>query len=428
MIYPQGSGTAIMLFGYDNNGRRTDTWLQTNATHSAATHLDSSGRVTHVVAEQGPATAPTTVVNQAAATSRGRRPGVRPDRLGRRPLEHPVDQGQGDRRDHQLQLRRHNRLTKDVVTGGANPRTYTYGYDAAGNRLTAVVTGTSPSSHSLTYNSATRSAAPATATTRPATDRRRNTAAYNTAGQQTSTYRRDHHQLQLRRHRQPRTAHRGHSPAATLTPTPTAAPTRMGYRKSSRSPTPTTAPRQRLRRPRQHRPPRSAHHQHRQSPSTSTTAPETPPAWSPTPARPAYRLQLRPLRQPPPSPRTPAAPAPREPLHLRWRPARPRHRTHQIRRTLVRPHHRQLDPTRHPQRTPGPRQRQPLRLRPINNSDPTGQSPWEQTSEALSGSRRWRGHRSDVCPHGCGCLYRSYRCLRYGSTYCWRPDRSRYLG
>lgn len=38
------------------------------------------------------------------------------------------------------------------MTGGTNPRTYSYGYDAAGNRTTSSVTGASPSSQSLSFN------------------------------------------------------------------------------------------------------------------------------------------------------------------------------------------------------------------------------------------------------------------------------------
>jgi YD repeat-containing protein len=58
-----------MLFGYDDAGRRIDTWLQTNATHStwgghSHTTYDGSGRVTHVVAHQGPARSSTTVLDQ----------------------------------------------------------------------------------------------------------------------------------------------------------------------------------------------------------------------------------------------------------------------------------------------------------------------------------------------------------------------------
>ena len=47
-----------------------------------------------------------------------------------------------------------NRLHTVTITGGGNPRTYTYGYDNAGNRTSSSVTGTSPSSQTLTYNAA----------------------------------------------------------------------------------------------------------------------------------------------------------------------------------------------------------------------------------------------------------------------------------
>jgi len=47
----------------------------------------------------------------------------------------------------------HDRSTRDVVAGGTNPRTYTFGYDAASNRLSAVVTGTSPVNQTPSYNS-----------------------------------------------------------------------------------------------------------------------------------------------------------------------------------------------------------------------------------------------------------------------------------
>jgi hypothetical protein len=64
-----------------------------------------------------------------------------------------MDERQLRRRDQQLHLRRPQRADQDVLAGGTNPRTYTFSFDAAGNRLTEVVTGTSPSSQSLTYNS-----------------------------------------------------------------------------------------------------------------------------------------------------------------------------------------------------------------------------------------------------------------------------------
>ena len=52
-----------------------------------------------------------------------------------------------------------------------------------------------------------------------------------------------------------------------------------------------------------------------------------------------------------------------EPVRIPCRDQRPRLRTGEIRATLVQPHHRNLDPTRHPRQPPRPRQRQPVRLR-----------------------------------------------------------------
>ena len=47
-----------------------------------------------------------------------------------------------------------SRLTQVVVTGGSNPRTISYGYDAAGNRTSSAQTGTTPQTQTLTYNAA----------------------------------------------------------------------------------------------------------------------------------------------------------------------------------------------------------------------------------------------------------------------------------
>lgn len=76
MTYPKGTGTAVTRFANDANGRRTDTWLASNATHStwaAHTHTDydSSGRVQTVLGQRGPATGPTTVINQTTCYAAG---------------------------------------------------------------------------------------------------------------------------------------------------------------------------------------------------------------------------------------------------------------------------------------------------------------------------------------------------------------------
>lgn len=195
MIYPQGGGPAMMLFAYDNAGRRTDTWLQTNATHStwgghSQTTYDGSGRVTHVIGQQGPASAPSTVLDQQYCYQSGTTPsGGCTTSAGsdRSNIQWMKDNYAGE--SHSYTYDDHNRLTKDIVSGGSNPRTYTYSYDAAGNRLTAAVTGSGPSSQSLSYDSGNQVSSSGYsydgAGNRTAGDGI--TAAYNTAGQLTSS-------------------------------------------------------------------------------------------------------------------------------------------------------------------------------------------------------------------------------------------------
>lgn len=74
------------------------------------------------------------------------------------------------------------------MTGGSNPRTYSYGYDQAGNRTSSSVTGTGASSQSLTYNAGNQITSTGytydgagNLTASPA-----RSATFNAAGQQTS--------------------------------------------------------------------------------------------------------------------------------------------------------------------------------------------------------------------------------------------------
>lgn len=152
MTYPSGSSTAITGFAYDNSGRRTDTWLQTNSAHStwaAHTHTtyDSSGRVTRVLSQLGPATGPSTVLDDTYCYAAVCATGTAADRSNIQVVKNAVN---GE--THTFTYDGNGRLSKDTVTGGSNPRTYSYTYDSAGNRKTASVTGSSPSSQTLTYN------------------------------------------------------------------------------------------------------------------------------------------------------------------------------------------------------------------------------------------------------------------------------------
>jgi RHS repeat-associated protein len=195
MTYPKGTGTALTLFLNDVNGRRTDTWLASNAGHStwaAHTHTvyDTSGRVQTVLGERGPATSATTVVNQTSCYAAGavapacNRTDTTADRTKIRWISDAVS---GETTTYTYDTS--GRLTKAVVTGGTNPRTYSYGYDAAGNRTSSSVTGSTPASQSLSFNAGNQITSTGytydgsgNQTVQPG-----HTAAYNGAGQQTST-------------------------------------------------------------------------------------------------------------------------------------------------------------------------------------------------------------------------------------------------
>ena len=113
MTYPKGTGTAVTHFKNDDNGRRTDTWLVTNAAN-----YDTSGRVQTVLGERGPATGATTVINQTSCYAAG------------------VVAPACDRTDTTAD-RSKIRWISDAVSG----ETTTYSYDAAGRLTQAVVTG-----------------------------------------------------------------------------------------------------------------------------------------------------------------------------------------------------------------------------------------------------------------------------------------------
>ncbi len=124
MDYPQGGSTLTTLFG-NSNGRRTDVWLQSNAGHTTwAAHehygYDSSGRVTSVKGENGPATGPTTVENETLCYAAGTSPQSctgTPATADRSNVQATYESVSGETNTYTYDD--HNRLTKDVVTGGA---------------------------------------------------------------------------------------------------------------------------------------------------------------------------------------------------------------------------------------------------------------------------------------------------------------------
>lgn len=165
MIYPKAGGTQTLLFATDDHGRRTDEWMQSNATHTTwAAHVhtdyDQSGRVDNVIAETGTGDAShTTVLNQQYCYNTVGGPGAGGD-PGVCLVSTASDQSKLQWTENTLTGASSSytydaagRLKK-VTQAGTGANTYTYSYDSKGNRLTAVVTGATPSSQTFTANAA----------------------------------------------------------------------------------------------------------------------------------------------------------------------------------------------------------------------------------------------------------------------------------
>jgi len=159
MAYPQGTYNGKTLFQNDANGRRTDAWLQSDTGHTAwAAHehlsYDASGRMIGALGQNGPATAPVNALNETLCYSAGAIAPACPttSTLDRSNVAWLSDTVTGETATFTYDTS--NRLHLVTVTGGTNPRTYTYAYDAGGNRTSSSVTGSAPSSQTLTYNNA----------------------------------------------------------------------------------------------------------------------------------------------------------------------------------------------------------------------------------------------------------------------------------
>ncbi|WP_460787772.1 RHS repeat domain-containing protein, partial [Microbacterium insulae] len=158
ILYPSGSGVKTLAIGTDDQGRRTDVWLDTNATNSAwkgHTHqdYDASGRVSRSIAETVDTGGnPVTVIDVSYCYNTTGTPptcgtGAATDRAKlqweRNNLTGQVTVYGYDTAGH---------LTSAAQTGGTSPTAWTYTYDARGNRLTATATGGVSSSQTLTFN------------------------------------------------------------------------------------------------------------------------------------------------------------------------------------------------------------------------------------------------------------------------------------
>ncbi|TAM67838.1 MAG: hypothetical protein EPN48_12550 [Microbacteriaceae bacterium] len=160
--YPHNGSFQYLYYTTDDQGRRTDTYLQSDPTKVfwlGHTHYDydTSGRVTRVSAETQANADPAnkaTVFDTSYCYNAG--------------SAAPTCSTTTTSDRSQLQWSKDN-LTgglttsyaydgsgriKTVTQTGTGANTWNYTYDARGNRLTAVVTGANPSSQTLTYNAA----------------------------------------------------------------------------------------------------------------------------------------------------------------------------------------------------------------------------------------------------------------------------------
>ncbi|MFE9252458.1 RHS repeat-associated core domain-containing protein [Streptomyces sp. NPDC007088] len=126
-------------FTYDDRGRRTDTYYGTNDAKSifkARVHqdYDKSGRISRVWADQGPATDTTRQFDATYCRSAGSTTSCSTAKADNRTLiQWSKDNLSGKTTKYTYD--KANRLTKVATDGGG--KTYTYGYDARGNRKTS---------------------------------------------------------------------------------------------------------------------------------------------------------------------------------------------------------------------------------------------------------------------------------------------------
>ncbi len=158
LIYLNEGTPQTLAFATDDRGRRTDTWLQANpdrttwAAHTK-TEYDTTGRVTRVIGEQGSGnTSNTKVVDLSYCYSAGSTAPTCPTTAAqdRSKIQWVKDNLTGAVTNYTYDGA--GRLTNAVVTGGPAPTTYTYTYDARGNRLTSGG-GTTPATN-FTFNPA----------------------------------------------------------------------------------------------------------------------------------------------------------------------------------------------------------------------------------------------------------------------------------
>lgn len=159
LTYPSGSGTKEVVSVTDDQGRRTDTYLNpTTGLVDYVGHIeqqyDHSGRVSRSIATTSSSGSYSVVFDTSYCYNTA---GTAPTCSTATGTD--TDKLQWERNNLTGQLTAYaydnaGRLTTATQSGGTSPTTWTYTYDARGNRTTATTTGGTSTSQTLTFNAA----------------------------------------------------------------------------------------------------------------------------------------------------------------------------------------------------------------------------------------------------------------------------------
>jgi RHS repeat-associated protein len=160
MKYPHNGSFQHLVFTTDDQGRRTDQYLQADSTGTywaghVHTTYDTTGRISGLNAATGQA--PTTVTPVLDMSYCYNTASPAPTCATGNTTDRSKLQWQKDNLTGQTTTFSYDsggRLLTVGQSGGQTNNTYTYTYDADGNRKTAVVTGSNPATQSLTFNPA----------------------------------------------------------------------------------------------------------------------------------------------------------------------------------------------------------------------------------------------------------------------------------
>lgn len=161
--YPTTTGTGKLRFTVDNQGRRTGSYLQSDAALTTwagrtLTTYDGTGRVIRVTADTGPSTANIIDISYcyAAGTAPTTNPGGTPGAActtsaasDRDKLVWKKDNLTGQTTTYTYDTS--GRLKNAAVAGGTGGGSFAYGYDTNSNRTSGTVNGTT---QTLTFNAA----------------------------------------------------------------------------------------------------------------------------------------------------------------------------------------------------------------------------------------------------------------------------------